>query len=868
MKKQILALLAAFCYVSMPLIASSSSILTSSVEIVYLAPEYAAQSNYLVEGCQEGQIHISRGNGPAGALHFQLACSGTSTDQVDFDGIMTSMTMAAGQDELVIPISALTDDLVEGEESLIVSITSTELTEMNWSTTLELRDANPLAVTYTPVEIYCDESALLQLDITGGSGAHTVEWANQSTGNPFLIENPNPGNMAFTITDLCPSMEIATGAVLISFIPYPPIVVEAGPPMTVNCTEDVAVTVSPSGGNGEYSYQWYVNGNPMASNTDESFLWTGPVTSVVSVVVTDACNSAGVDEFQITLFNPPPMIEVGSNDEGNCLENIQRTAVVTGGLGPSDVNWYYNGIWVSEGNTISLPIGEGGVLSAQAEDGCGSIGLDELTITELEVPVQLTMAPIFGLCGESVDANATVTGGVNSTYAYSWTMDGNVVSTDATASILAWPNTAVQLTVTDVCGNAIQAEEIVALDIQTISVNAVDELLASNCSQMWASGTPVITGGTGNYVYSWHMQDQNEIISNSNNCSLDVTGAHNQYLIIEVTDECTNVGSDSILIQLTMPGLSLEMNTEYSFGCLESFAIAPQSSGGTGPYTYAWTMNDVLVNSSAIWNGEATNSGEVVCVMTDVCGLSQSVSTNIIVQPTGLEATIISDDETLCPNQEVQLMLDMANVVGDLNILWSNGQTQEVIAMAVATNQEVYCTITDVCGNSVEPRMDLQLIPSTGDFSVLDDFMLCHGYESGPLALGGYAPYSYSFNSGSIELSDNGIRSIGTSEVLITVTDACGQTGRVTVDSRSCDFIVPNVFTPNNDAKNDTFEINGLEKFTQSSLVVFNRDGLKVFESSDYHNDWTAEGLPSGTYFYVLHRNDGETFESSVAILR
>ncbi len=868
MKKHIFAFLTICCLCSISSLALSSSLLTDPVEVLYQGPVYAGQLSYLVEGCQQGQITLNRGNGFDGEIHFHVNGSGSAQPIYDYAELQQVWTMMAEQDQLVIPIAALSDDATEGTESLTIAIDSPELIELNWSITLELRDAQPLQVSYQPVEIYCDQDALLQLDVTGGSGLYTVEWASQATGNPYLIENPNPGNMAYTITDACPSIAVSTGAVSISFIPYPPIQLDAGPAITVNCAQDVEVTVNPTGGNGQYSYQWFVNGNPMASNTDASFLWTGPVTSLVSVVVTDACNNAGVDDFQVTLFNPPPVVNAGADGEGNCLEIIQRNALVTGGLGASDVNWFYNGTWISEGNAVTLPIGGGGVLMAQAQDGCGSIGIDELTITELQVPLLLTMDPIFGLCGENVTATAQVSGGVNSEYSYTWTTQGNVVSTAASAIITAWPNAEVQLTVSDVCGNTIDGQEIVALDIQTITVDAVDQLQAANCSQLWSIGAPVVSGGTGNYSYTWHMQNQSDVLSTEANCSIDVTGLHNQYLVVDVTDECTNIGRDSVWIQLTMPGLSLNLNTEYSFGCLDVFAIEPQWSGGTGPYVWSWLFGGETVGSSASWSVAATQSGEFVCSITDACGLHMAASAQLMVQPTGLDASIVIDDETLCPNQEVQLMLDISNAVGDLNILGSNGLSEEAIAYTVTVNEEVYCTVSDACGNAVEPRTDLALIPSSGEFDVLDDFALCHGNDSGPLAMGGYEPYSYQFTSGSIALSDNGIRALGTSEVLVTVTDACGQTGRVTVDARSCDFIVPNVFTPNNDSKNDTFEINGLEKYPQSSLVVFNRDGLKVFESSDYRNDWTAEGLPSGTYYLILQRKDGETFEGSVAVLR
>jgi gliding motility-associated-like protein len=69
-------------------------------------------------------------------------------------------------------------------------------------------------------------------------------------------------------------------------------------------------------------------------------------------------------------------------------------------------------------------------------------------------------------------------------------------------------------------------------------------------------------------------------------------------------------------------------------------------------------------------------------------------------------------------------------------------------------------------------------------------------------------------------------------------------------------LFVPNVFTPNGDGVNDTFEIIGIETFKTKKLYVFNRLGNEVYRSEDYQNDWTGNGLNEGTYFYYLELTD------------
>ncbi|OKL38655.1 hypothetical protein A3841_05805 [Pontibacter flavimaris] len=65
--------------------------------------------------------------------------------------------------------------------------------------------------------------------------------------------------------------------------------------------------------------------------------------------------------------------------------------------------------------------------------------------------------------------------------------------------------------------------------------------------------------------------------------------------------------------------------------------------------------------------------------------------------------------------------------------------------------------------------------------------------------------------------------------------------------------IIPNIFTPNGDTKNQFFEIVHLDLSQNNTLVIFNRWGKQVYQSKSYQNNWEAEGLAEGTYYYVLY---------------
>ena len=90
----------------------------------------------------------------------------------------------------------------------------------------------------------------------------------------------------------------------------------------------------------------------------------------------------------------------------------------------------------------------------------------------------------------------------------------------------------------------------------------------------------------------------------------------------------------------------------------------------------------------------------------------------------------------------------------------------------------------------------------------------------------------------------------------VTVTNACGSaTDRVEIIDNSCEVFFPNVFTPNNDRKNDVFKILNVQNISDFTLSIFNRWGEKVFETNDINKGWDGKykGLQSEIGAYVWY---------------
>jgi len=65
-------------------------------------------------------------------------------------------------------------------------------------------------------------------------------------------------------------------------------------------------------------------------------------------------------------------------------------------------------------------------------------------------------------------------------------------------------------------------------------------------------------------------------------------------------------------------------------------------------------------------------------------------------------------------------------------------------------------------------------------------------------------------------------------------------------------FTIPNFFTPNGDGVNDSFVIEGIEQFSENQLYIYDKNGRVVYEKKNYKNNWTAENLPDGVYYYIF----------------
>lgn len=86
----------------------------------------------------------------------------------------------------------------------------------------------------------------------------------------------------------------------------------------------------------------------------------------------------------------------------------------------------------------------------------------------------------------------------------------------------------------------------------------------------------------------------------------------------------------------------------------------------------------------------------------------------------------------------------------------------------------------------------------------------------------------------------------------VDVVSPCLVRDTIEIAYTDCPGFVPNVFTPNGDEYNQVLVIENIDN-RDWGLQVFNRWGVRVYESKQYKNDWDGSGLSSGVYYYLLH---------------
>jgi gliding motility-associated-like protein len=272
------------------------------------------------------------------------------------------------------------------------------------------------------------------------------------------------------------------------------------------------------------------------------------------------------------------------------------------------------------------------------------------------------------------------------------------------------------------------------------------------------------------------------------------------------------------------------------------------------------TTNPLPITASGSYTAIATNS--LGCTSQSVISVSSNTVANVNINASSTLITCATGSETLTAN---------SSIGGPYVYSWTPSSTTFTGTSFPVTSPDNYTVVAlntaNGCTATATQAISMQSINAS---FVADTYQ---GLMPLPVtftntSIFGFNPvgttYSWSFGDGnSLNSNDTVVNHLyntqGNFPVILTATNGfCKDTAMryIKVDIISL-FEVPNVFTPNGDGKNDVFTFNAVN-MGQITITIFDRWGLKMFESTDTGNiRWDGKNksgktVTDGTYFYIL----------------
>ena len=580
-----------------------------------------------------------------------------------------------------------------------------------------------------------------------------------------------------------------------------------------------SIAINLSGGTGGLSYYW-LNGTGTADSL------YGLSSGIYTLVVSDSLLC--VNSFDFFLSEPDSLIISFSNfqDSLACYgEVLVLNLLISGGTAPFSVLW-------NDGDTNQQRIIGAGNYSCTVTDVNGCIATESFVIIEPELlSINLTYSEIT--CDEGATASISINGGVEPIDII-WNTGETLMSIDSLWGTIYW------VVVTDSCGNsASDTFELLPYVIET-SVLYYDSIHVGQVNIDTCSST------LGNFSYQW-VDISGDVISNNEFSSHLCEGTY----FVTTVDESTNCsvidtliatfdlpnGIVDIIITTVFPDSNLWGKPPYTYlwdnddtlahanicppdshwvevidnyGCIvrEDFVIDPfylpngvvdttttvfpdSSLWGNPPYTYLWDNGEVLAHANICpgphWVKVTDNNG---CFFID----------SIVIAPFDL------------PNGIVDITL--TTVFPDSNLwgsppytyLWDNGDT-----LANATNicpGSHWVEVTDTFECMFRDDFDIDPLLITLDPA---EFIIECNLENldviiTAVATGGTKPYIYTWPNGSVGESINLSLFPGNHTVVVMDYNTCTEDTSFGIATISAEC-VPNVFTPNGDNINDTWNL-------------------------------------------------------------
>ncbi|MFH2095556.1 MAG: LamG-like jellyroll fold domain-containing protein, partial [Bacteroidota bacterium] len=533
------------------------------------------------------------------------------------------------------------DDLCAGDYNVTVTDTSGCSIQ---SGLITLYQYDELILTCDSTNITCPggNDGYIELFISGGTSPYDFSWTGPSgfTSSSNVEYSLDPGTYFITVTD---AHSCATGVV---------ITLDDGSPIIPNAVvEDIScfgvcdgsVSLTTTGGNGGYSYNW--TGPSGYNSTDEDIF--DLCSGTYNLTITDQYGCTA--NFPFILSEPPQIniISTGHMDVtcyGACNGDMSITA--SGGTPPLMYN--FGSGWQSASYDSTVCAGTY-TLSVRDSNLC-TVSAGNLTIDQPPA-LNVTLNIVHAGCGQEDGSATAIVSGGTSPYHYLWSNGDTLV----TADTLSAGTYSLQVTDDEGCIKLVYFT-INNTSGPVITVNNVTNVSCYGLSNGAIQTT--ISGGMPPYVINWSNGDATD----------DITGLLAGTYEIEVTDDNGCLITQSITVTQPNPIQITISITNASCGSSNG-SLTSSVTGGTPGYNYLWSSG----GTGATENNLAAGSYSLTVTDSNGCTKVRSVC----VSNDGAPVITLDSIVTASCNGQGAIYITVTGASGSETYLWSNGSTTE-----------------------------------------------------------------------------------------------------------------------------------------------------------------------------------------------
>lgn len=697
-----------------------------------------------------------------------------------------------------------------------------------FTTTATINQPPQIIVTTSVINSNCGQAdGSTSAVVSGGTSPYNYLW-NPSGATTASITNVVAGFYQVTVTDAQGCQETS----------YANLDDNAGPTVTIfaitnvscNAGSDGSVTVSVSGGAGGYTYNWIpTGGNGPTAN--------GLTAGQYTAVVTDAVGCVASVTTSPIVSEPPIIDAFMSSTSTSCFGSNDGTATVLASGGTPG----YTYLW-SDGQTTSTAVGLiSGNYSVTITDNNNCVLIAFVFVPE-PPEIQMSVVSVTDVnCFAGSDGSGTVSaiGGVPG-YIFNWTPNG---STSANATGLSAGN--YNVTATDVNGCVASINVTINQPATYPSVSLTTTPVSCNGgSNGTATANPV--GGTPGYTYVWSpMGGSNSIATNLTSGNYTVT----------VTDSrgCQASSIGTVTEPAVMSGTFVSSNST----CGNNNGTASvQISGGTSPYTYAWSPSGGTNSSTS-----GLPQGNYSVLVTD----NNSCSITVVGQINNTPGPNLSNGGVTQPScfggNNGTATVNVSNGTAPFQYVWlPYGGITSTATGLIAGNYSV--TVTDNNGCQVSLPFVINqppaLVPSVASFINVS----CFGGNNGEIStttVGGTGTYTYSWSpSGGITPNAT---NLSANNYTLNVTDQNG-----CMSSINQTLTQPSLLTSSISAFSDPLCFGGNTGSATVSAGGGTLNYTYAWSTNPVQTSITATGLVAGSYSVLVTDQNGCTSVSVVTL--